>query len=289
MTEIPIHTKESEDFEVKIEESKPMTPETQQLIADVEELKRSNRDLKAALNTAQAVIETIRQTKADHIKGCDRQVILSASPGDLDERDITEALRYELLLEGPRRLILPPGRWKLRRILNIPSDKTVIGTGTTLEADGVISLAPGAIVKDLQVESGGSSHVEIDGATWSGGRIATIGENVKGEVGVTIKNGGRILNDCEISQFKLGVAIEHADFVYCLIRECKQGFDIKGSTTHVKAFLDDTPYSAYLGKGVIDATELLSNTPLRKCFADLNDPPVFQEDFGIYRVGEHMP
>ena len=270
-----------------------------QLNEDVEQLKRDKRDLKKRLDSQGVTLNEM----STHIepKTPYRDIRLGVYLDEpLDEEDNTAIQDIELYLSeifssfqahigNTRRIHLPAGVWHHSKALELPKGVTLVGHGTTLTLNNVVSIPEGSLLEGVNLNFNVSleQSVAVNGGTLSNCKVeAFAGDGRRGEVGVYVGNKSTILNTT-IKGFKLGLDLVGEEVnTDARIYDCHQGLrDLVIQGEGVDTSVVRCPYSYYTS-GRADRLMGVYKGHTRTS-GHLKKAP---SDFGPYiKVGEVMP
>jgi len=270
-----------------------------QLNEDVEQLKRDKRDLEKRVTEQTTILkETLRQIEPNTPY---RDLRLGVYLDDLAEKedgatihDIEPCLSeifssFQDHTVNAMCVHLPAGVWHHSKVLELPRGVTLVGHGTTLTLNNLVSINGGSLLEgvNLNFNTGLERSVSLNGGTLSNCKVeAFAGDGRRGEVGVYVTNKSTVTNTT-IKGFKLGMDLAGKEVnTDARIYDCHQGIrDLVIEGEGIDTSTVRCPYSCYTS-GRADRLMGLykghsrTNGQMKKA----------QSDFGPYiKVGEVMP
>jgi len=271
-----------------------------QLNEDVEQLKRDKRDLEKRVSSQGLELQRVNSNL--EINTPYRDIRLGSMLNILEDagpvHDIApyleglfnfEASMFVDLLDNPVCIHLPAGVWHHSKVLELPGGVTLVGHGTTLTLNNVVSIPEGSLLEGVNLNFNVSleQSVAVNGGTLSNCKVeAFAGDGRRGEVGVYVGNKSTILNTT-IKGFKLGLDLVGEEVnTDARIYDCHQGLrDLVIQGEGVDTSVVRCPYSYYTS-GRADRLMGVYKGHTRTS-GHLKKAP---SDFGPYiKVGEVMP
>lgn len=272
-----------------------------QLNEDVEQLKRDKRDLEKRLDSQGVTLNEM----STHIEtNTTYRDIRLGSTVDVPEeegppQDIAPYLRNlfkwaysefaERISNVPMCIHLPAGVWHHSTALEIPKGAVLVGHGTTLIFNDLVSIPEGSLLEGVNLNFNVSLEqaVHLTGGNLSNCKVeAFAGDGRRGEVGVYAANKSTILNTT-IKGFKLGMDLVGQEVnTDARIYDCHQGLrDLAIQGEGIDTSVVRCPYSYYTS-GRADRLMGVYKGHTRTS-GHLKKAP---SDFGPYiKVGEVMP